>query len=71
MNEDPLISPLDGRKTLSLAEVAKILGIDTETARRDAMSGAIPGGFQRRPGGKWMFKRQALEKWWQKLGGQK
>jgi excisionase family DNA binding protein len=68
MFDDPLISPLDGRKTLSIKEVAKMLGLDTETVRRDAMSGAIPGGFQRKRGGQWRFKRKELEDWWQKLG---
>jgi excisionase family DNA binding protein len=69
--EDSLISPLDGRKTLSIKEVAKALGLDTETVRRDARTGVIPGGFQRKPGGQWRFKRKELEEWWQKLGKRK
>lgn len=65
---DTLLSPLDGRKTLSIAEVAKALDLDTETVRRDAISGAIPGAFQRKPGGQWRFKRSILEQWWAKQG---
>lgn len=65
---DSLLSPLDKRKTLSLAEVAEALGLDTETVRRDARTGAIPGGFQRKPGGQWRFRRSILEAWWQKQG---
>jgi excisionase family DNA binding protein len=66
--EDTLISPRDRRKTLSINEVAEILGWDTETVRRDAILGAIPGAFQVRPGGKWRFKRSIVEAWWQKQG---
>lgn len=65
---DSLLSPLDKRKTLSLAEVAEALGLDTETVRRDARTGVIPGGFQRKPGGQWRFRRSILEAWWQKQG---
>jgi excisionase family DNA binding protein len=65
---DTLLSPLDRRKTLSIAEVAEALGLDTETVRRDARSGAIPGGFQRKPGGQWRFRRSILEEWWAKQG---
>lgn len=71
MPEDPLFSPLDGRKTLSLREVARALGLDTETIRRDARTGIIPGGFQRKPGGQWRFKRKDLEEWWAKQGKRK
>ena len=46
MTSDTLLSPLDGRKTLSVAEVAEALGIDKQTVRRDARTGAIPGGFR-------------------------
>ena len=63
-----LFSPLDGRKTVSIAEVAKALDCDTETVRRDAISGALPGAFQRKPGGQWRFKRDILEEWWAKQG---
>jgi excisionase family DNA binding protein len=65
---DSLLSPLDKRKTLSIAELAEALGLDTETVRRDARSGAIPGGFQRKPGGQWRFRRSIVEAWWQKQG---
>jgi excisionase family DNA binding protein len=66
--DDHLISPLDRRKTLSITEVAEALGLDHETVRRDARTGAIPGGFQRKPGGQWRFKRSILEAWWAKQG---
>jgi len=59
---------LDRRKTVSIKEVAEALGLDTETIRRDARSGAIPGGFQRKPGGQWRFRRSIVEAWWQKQG---
>jgi excisionase family DNA binding protein len=65
---DSLLSPLDQRKTLSIAEVAQALNLDTETVRRDARSGAIPGGFQRKPGGQWRLKRSILEAWWAEQG---
>ena len=65
---DSLLSPLDKRKTLSIAELAEALGLDTETVRRDARSGAIPGGFQSKPGGQWRFRRSIVEAWWQKQG---
>jgi excisionase family DNA binding protein len=65
---DFLFSPLDQRKTVSIAEVAEALGFDHETVRRDARTGAIPGGFQRKPGGQWRFKRSILEAWWKQQG---
>jgi len=65
---DTLFSPLDGRKTLSIAEVAKALGFDTDTVRRDAISGALPGAFQTKPGGQWRFRKSILEQWWAKQG---
>jgi excisionase family DNA binding protein len=68
MTSDTLLSPLDRRKTLSVAEVAEALGIDKQTVRRDARTGAIPGGFQRKPWGQWRFKRDILEDWWAKQG---
>ena len=68
MSSDTLLSPLDGRKTLSIAEVAELLDLDTETVRRDVRDGHIPGGFQRKPGGQWRIRRSVLEDWWQKQG---
>ena len=65
---DTLIDELDGRKTVSIADVAKALGCDTDTVRRDAISGVIPGGFQRKPGGQWRFRRSILEAWWAEQG---
>jgi len=65
---DTLLDELDGRKTVSIAEVAKALGCDTDTVRRDAISGAIPGAFQRKPGGQWRFRRSILEQWWAQQG---
>jgi excisionase family DNA binding protein len=66
--DDTLVSPLDGRKTLSLPEVAKLLGFDHETVRKYAMHGDIPGAFQVRKGAPWRFKRKQLEAWWASLG---
>jgi excisionase family DNA binding protein len=65
---DTLISPLDGRKTLSLPEVAELLGFDDETLRKYAMHGDIPGAFQVKKGAPWRFKRKQLEFWWASLG---
>jgi len=63
---EPLFPPGDRRKAISITELALILGLDTETIRRDAVSGAIPGAFQRKPRSQWRFKRSVLEAWWAK-----
>ena len=65
---DTLLSPLDKRKIISIAELAEALGDDTETVRRKLISGAIPGGFQTSEGGKWKVRRSIIEEWWQKQG---
>ena len=65
---DQLLSPLDKRKTLSILELAEVLGVDHETVRRDLIAGHIPGGFQRKPGGHWRIRRDVLEQWWKEQG---
>jgi excisionase family DNA binding protein len=65
MLEATLISPLDGRDSLKLSEVAKLTGLSRRTLARYAKQGRIPGAFQQ--GGKntgWRFKRKPLEAWW-------
>lgn len=64
VKSDTLLSPLDDRKVLSVTELAGLLNLDTETIRRDLWTGAIPGGFQRKPGGQWRIRRSVLEAWW-------
>lgn len=61
---DTLLSPLDKRKIISIAEVAEALGYDSETVRRKLISGAIPGGFQTEEKGTWKIRRAVIEKWW-------
>jgi hypothetical protein len=65
---DTLFSELNGRKTVSIPEVAKALGCDAETVRKCAISGAIPGAFQLRTEGNWRFRVSILEAWWAKQG---
>jgi hypothetical protein len=72
--EDTLFSDLNGRKTVSVGEVAKALNCDTNTIRRAAISGAIPGGFKIKVEGdwrsrpQWRFRVSVLEEWWAKQG---
>lgn len=61
---DPLLNPLDKRKSVSISELAEALGVDSETVRRELKDGTIPGGFQRKSGGAWRIRRSTIEKWW-------
>jgi excisionase family DNA binding protein len=63
----PLISDLDRRRLIPLAEVAEVTGIDYQALRRYAIDGTIPGARQPGRGKQWLFERKALETWWQKF----
>ena len=40
-----ILSPLDKRRSIGLAEAARVLGIPPRTLRRHAAEGAVPGAF--------------------------
>ena len=66
---ETLVSPLDGRDSLSAPEVSRLTGIPRKTLIKYAKQGLIPGAFQL--GGKWSgwyFKRKPLENWWMSQG---
>jgi excisionase family DNA binding protein len=62
-----LLFPLHVTASVTLAEVAEKTGIHTDTLRKKAKAGLIPGAFQVGGGG-WRFKRKPLEDWWASLG---
>ena len=64
-----LLSLLDQRRSISLAEAAGLIGVSSRTMRRYAAEGAVPGAFRHRPGSHWRFRRRELETWWAKLHG--
>ena len=41
-----ILSPLDKRRSIGLAEAALVLGIPPRTLRRHAAEGAVPGAFR-------------------------
>jgi excisionase family DNA binding protein len=63
---ETLLTILDGRKTVGLAEVAEQLGKPEKTVRNLAKRGEIPGAFKL--GNQWRFKRREIEEWWAKQG---
>lgn len=72
MKVQPLLSPLDKRRTLTLAEISESSGIKLATLRlwinRGEMD-AFRNGVGK--GRKWMMSRAAAELWWQELHQQK
>jgi predicted DNA-binding transcriptional regulator AlpA len=63
----PLFSDLDRRRSIPLAEVAKVTGYPTSWLYTYAVDGTIPGARQAGPGKRWVFEREALERWWANL----
>jgi DNA binding domain, excisionase family len=62
-----LFPPGDKRKSIDLFELADLSGISISTLRDWVRKGRIDGAFQSALGGKWRFRREMLEKWWQEL----
>ena len=65
-----ILSPLDKRRSIGLAEAARVLGIAPRTLRRHAAEGAVPGAFRigkRRS--HWRFRTDVLEGWFERQGG--
>jgi hypothetical protein len=65
-----ILSPLDKRRSIGLAEAARVLGIPARTLRRHAAEGAVPGAFRigkRRS--HWRFRTDILECWFERQGG--
>jgi excisionase family DNA binding protein len=63
-NRTPRVLP----QWMSIAEVAKNLGVSPDTALRRVKSGSIPGGermyrFEGRKGERWHVKREAYSAW--------
>lgn len=50
------------KTVIQLSDVAQMLGIDHETARRWAVAGRIPA-FQYDDGGRWRAYREDIEEW--------
>ena len=63
----PLISELDRRRLIPLAEVAELTGIHWQTLRRAAIDGTVPGGRQIAKGKRIFFERAAINAWWEKF----
>jgi Helix-turn-helix domain len=64
-----ILSPLDKRRSIGLAEAARVLGIPPRTLRRHAAEGAVPGAFRigkRRS--HWRFRTDVLECWFERQG---
>jgi excisionase family DNA binding protein len=64
-----ILSPLDKRRSIGLAEAAKVLGIPARTLRRHAAEGAVPGAFRigkRRS--HWRFRTDLLTGWFECQG---
>jgi Helix-turn-helix domain len=67
-----ILSPLDKRRSIGLAEAARGLGIPPRTLRRHAAEGAVPGAFRigkRRS--HWRFRIEVLEGWFERQGSGK
>jgi hypothetical protein len=67
-----ILSPLDKRRSIGLAEAARVLGIPPRTLRRHAAEGAVPGAFRigkRRS--QWRFRTDVLECWFERQGGRR
>jgi len=66
MKQKSLFSPLDKRKTVTMAELAELSGIPVTTlkhyVKRNEIFGAMKSGK-----GRWRFEREALERWWQSI----
>ena len=64
-----ILSPLDKRRSIGLAEAARVLGIPARTLRRHAAEGAVPGAFRigkRRS--HWRFRTDLLTSWFERQG---
>jgi excisionase family DNA binding protein len=65
-----ILSPLDKRRSIGLAEAARVLGVPARTLRRHAAEGVVPGAFRigkRRS--HWRFRIDLLESWFERQGG--
>jgi excisionase family DNA binding protein len=62
-----LFPPGDKRKSIDLYELAELSGISITTLRDWVRKQKIDGAFQSGIGGKWRFRRELVEKWWQEL----
>lgn len=63
----PLFPEGDRRKTIDLAELSELAGIAMPTLRDWLRKKQIGGAFQPEPHGKWRFRRELLETWWEEL----
>jgi excisionase family DNA binding protein len=65
---DSILTPLDGRATVALKEIAERIGVPAGTVRRWAVEGKVPGAFQAvGKWSRWRFKRDVIENWYQTL----
>jgi helix-turn-helix protein len=62
-----LFPPGDKRKSIDLYELTELSGIAITTLRSWVRQGKIGGAFQADKNGKWRFRRELLEKWWEEL----
>jgi helix-turn-helix protein len=66
--EIPPLFPIgDKRKSIDLYELTELSGIAVTTLRSWVRQGKIGGAFQAEKNGKWRFRRELLEKWWEEL----
>jgi hypothetical protein len=66
-NVPALFPPGDHRKTINVKELSELTGIEGATLRDWVRRGIVPGAFQRKDHGKWRFRREMLEPWWEEL----
>jgi excisionase family DNA binding protein len=67
-----ILFPLDKRRSIGLAEAARVLGIPARTLRRHAAEGVVPGAFRigwRRS--HWRFRTDLLECWFERQGAER
>jgi excisionase family DNA binding protein len=63
-----ILSPLDKRRSIGVAEAARVLGIAPRTLRRHAAEGTIPGAYRCKRRSHWRFRLYLFECWFERQG---
>jgi hypothetical protein len=66
-NVPTLFAPGDHRRTVNVKELSILMSVAGPTLRDWTRRDLIPGAFQLRPHGKWLYRREPLEGWYQEL----
>jgi excisionase family DNA binding protein len=67
MKYQPLFTPNDYRKIITLSQLQELSGVKKSTLRIWLRDRRIPGAFRAGRGTRWQFRREALEEWWRDM----